>query len=249
MESFLVYAGLLAMLAGLVSVFKPIRFLRLSTPRRGGALLAAGLALALLGAALPARVTCPARKHARMEDFLPCYQFHEVHSTRVHASPDRIFQAIKTVTPEEIRFFRTLTWIRSPRLPGKGRTKETILSAPPKKPILDVALHSGFLLLAEEADHELVVGTIVCCGGPRRIASAQEFLRLDNPDYAKAALNFLVKDEGTGWSRVTTETRVFATDAAALRRFAVYWRIIYPGSALIRRMWLKAIQRRAEHQP
>jgi streptomycin 6-kinase len=34
-----------------------------------------------------------------------------------------------------------------------------------------------------------------------------------------------------------------------IRRFAdllaVYWRVIYPGSALIRRMWLHAIQKRA----
>jgi len=29
------------------------------------------------------------------------------------------------------------------------------------------------------------------------------------------------------------------------RRFAGYWRIIYPGSALIRRMWLRAVARRA----
>jgi hypothetical protein len=39
---------------------------------------------------------------------------------------------------------------------------------------------------------------------------------------------------------------VFATDPASCRRFAVYWRVIYPGSALIRRMWLRAIRLRAE---
>ncbi|HYW41393.1 MAG TPA: hypothetical protein VE959_00970 [Bryobacteraceae bacterium] len=31
-----------------------------------------------------------------------------------------------------------------------------------------------------------------------------------------------------------------------LHGFAAYWRMIYPGSALIRRMWLRAIKRRAE---
>jgi hypothetical protein len=45
------------------------------------------------------------------------------------------------------------------------------------------------------------------------------------------------------------ETRVHTTDAAAERRFAVYWRLIYPGSAFIRRMWLEAIRRRAESSP
>jgi hypothetical protein len=30
------------------------------------------------------------------------------------------------------------------------------------------------------------------------------------------------------------------------RQFAVYWRLIHPGSDIIRRMWLRAIKRRAE---
>jgi hypothetical protein len=53
-------------------------------------------------------------------------------------------------------------------------------------------------------------------------------------------------DEGGGWTRLTTETRVYATDASSRRRFAGYWRVIYPGSALIRRMWLRAVRERAE---
>jgi hypothetical protein len=44
---------------------------------------------------------------------------------------------------------------------------------------------------------------------------------------------------------VSTETRVFATSPAARRRFAAYWRVIYPGSAIIRRSWLRAIRHRA----
>jgi hypothetical protein len=59
-------------------------------------------------------------------------------------------------------------------------------------------------------------------------------------------MGFLIEDQGDGWSRLRTETRVFATDASARRRFAVYWRLIYPGSSLIRHMWLDAIRRRAE---
>ena len=50
-------------------------------------------------------------------------------------------------------------------------------------------------------------------------------------------MNFRLRDEGDGWIRLTTETRVFALDASARRRFAAYWRLISPGSAFIRRMW------------
>jgi hypothetical protein len=59
-------------------------------------------------------------------------------------------------------------------------------------------------------------------------------------------MNFRLRDEGGGWVRLTTETRVFALDASARKRFAAYWRVIFPGSAFIRRMWLDAVKRRAE---
>jgi hypothetical protein len=45
---------------------------------------------------------------------------------------------------------------------------------------------------------------------------------------------------------VTTETRILGTDAAGRRNFGLYWRVIHPGSAFIRRMWLAAIKKRAE---
>ena len=59
-------------------------------------------------------------------------------------------------------------------------------------------------------------------------------------------MNFLIRPDGSGGSVLSTETRVFATDAAAHRAFATYWRTIYPGSAIIRRMWLRAIKQHAE---
>ena len=58
-------------------------------------------------------------------------------------------------------------------------------------------------------------------------------------------MNFLVTPDGPNGSLVSTETRVFANSPAARRRFAAYWRVIYPGSAIIRRMWLRAIRQRA----
>jgi len=59
-------------------------------------------------------------------------------------------------------------------------------------------------------------------------------------------MNFLVEESRPDKCTVTTETRVYATDASSRRRFATYWRLIYPGSALIRRMWLRAVKHRAE---
>jgi hypothetical protein len=55
-----------------------------------------------------------------------------------------------------------------------------------------------------------------------------------------------VVPEEDGVVRVSTETRCLAHGDEARRTFAGYWRIIYPGSAIIRRVWLDAIVARAE---
>ena len=47
---------------------------------------------------------------------------------------------------------------------------------------------------------------------------------------------------------ISSVTRVYGNNAPIVRRFAVYWRLIHPGSDIIRRMWLRAIKRRAEEK-
>jgi hypothetical protein len=42
---------------------------------------------------------------------------------------------------------------------------------------------------------------------------------------------------------LSTETRVLAVDAAALRAFRRYWLVVGPFSGLIRRRWLQAAAR------
>ena len=66
---------------------------------------------------------------------------------------------------------------------------------------------------------------------------------LSLPGYAKAVMNFSLSEERDG-CLVRTETRIRATDLSARRKFGLYWRVIYPGSALIRRMWLAAVKPR-----
>lgn len=242
----IVYGGLLTVVLGAICVVKPIRALRMTTRAQAARVLAIGAALVVLGCVLPVGTVRVRQPRTEIDRFTPVYQFNEVHTTRVHAPPEAVYRAIRAVTADEIVLFRTLTWIRSPRLSTRA---ESILNPQRTTPILDVALRTSFMLLAEQPNREIVVGTIVCCRHPPPLATVEDFRTLDQPDFAKATMNFLVDDEGGGWTRVRTETRVFATSDGARRRFAAYWRLIYPGSALIRRLWLAAIKRRAEAVP
>jgi hypothetical protein len=192
--------------------------------------------------ALPAPESASAVRVTQLDRFVPVWQFREFHSAALPVGCDRAYRAVREVTAPEITLFRALTWLRRFGRPGP----ESILDAPERIPLLDVATRTGFIALADEPGREVVIGTLVAAPpdpAPRpRTPEAFEALRA--PGYAKTAMNFLLTASDMGCV-VTTETRVYATDAGARRRFAAYWRVIYPGSALIRRMWLRAVARRA----
>jgi hypothetical protein len=208
----------------------------------GSALLYGGIVATLVALFLPAVETRAATTATRLDEFAPAWQFHEVHTLRIAAAPDRVFDAIKHVKAGDILLFNTLTWIRR----GGRALPPGILNAGSRESLIDVAIKGGFVSLADEAPREIVIGAVV--GAPRGARgplTPRFFTSAIPPGFAVATMNFIVTPDGSGGSMVSTETRVFASSPSARRRFAVYWRVIYPGSALIRRMWLRAIAQRA----
>jgi hypothetical protein len=237
-----VYSGVVIAVVGLMLAIRPRRALGIPTRMRALGVVAAGSSVALFGLLRPVHQSRVIRRSTRLDAFLPAWQFREVHALRVAASPERVFDALTQVRADDIRFFRTLTWIRR-----AGRSlPESILNAGTREPLLDVATRSGFIWLANEAPREMVIGTVVLAPpGTRETLTPDAFLRPLPSGFALAAMNFVVTPDGLNGSVITTETRVFANSRSACRRFAMYWRVIYPGSAIIRRMWLRAIARRA----
>ena len=243
--SVLLYLGVTLALLGLVSLAVP-RWRRARRTRIVAlCAILGGTGLGVIGVRLPSRDVVIARPRERLDAMMPRYQFHERHAVWVDASPPEVDHAIRSVTAEEIPFYRTLTWIR--RLGRRGR--EGLLDAPRGAPLLALATQSGFQLLFDEPGREIVVGV---AGPVSQVARAREAARSTRTfvaaadGYASIAMNVRVSPDGRGGSLLSTETRVFAPDAETRRRLATYWRVIHPGSALIRRGWLAAIRRRAE---
>ncbi len=151
------------------------------------------------------------------------------------------------VTLEEMPLVRLLFALRSlpARLAG-GR------GLPERKhePLFAQMVEFGFTVLAEDPGREVVAGVVAQMwkrgSKAASIADGGEFAAFDRPGYVKAAMNLLLVEQDGG-TRIETETRVLATDAKSRSGFARYWRLIRPGSAAIRRSWLCAIARRAEH--
>lgn len=183
-----------------------------------------------------------------LDELMPRYDFHEVHSVVIRAAPGDVLAAIRAVAPAEMRLVGMLFALRA--LPTLLLGRGPGIRPAAGRPLLDQALEVGFVLLGEAPQQEIVVGTVGAFwslrGGPSvTLASAAEFVAFARPGYAKAAMNFSMEPVD-GSIRLRTETRILATDPVSRRRFARYWRMIHAGSALIRRAWLAAIRRRAE---
>jgi hypothetical protein len=183
-----------------------------------------------------------------LDEFLPDYDFNEVHSTRVAAAPDEVLAASRAVSAREVPLLVALMALR--RLPSALRHR----SLRPLRPSLDVPLvdqvaAAGFVVLADRPD-ELVLGVVgrfwAADSGVRTI-TAEDFASFDEPGFAKAVMNFHTRAAARG-TVLTTETRIQGTDEEARRSFGRYWRVIMPGSAAIRHAWLRAIRKRAERR-
>jgi hypothetical protein len=245
LDSYLVYLGLTLFCAGLLSLIRPLRFVYIRTRRLALMVAGFGLMLSLGILLLPYGNQETASRVSKLDEWMPRWQVGERHVLKIAASPAKVFAAIHEVRADEILLFRTLTAIR--RCGGTG--PESILNAPEQKPLLDVATQTTFILLDDMAPRELVIGTVIAAPRAVRASGRLEpdlFRRTLPPGVVLATMNFLVTPSEDGGSMVATETRVCANSPAAVRRFGIYWRLIHPGSDLIRRMWLRAIALRAE---
>lgn len=177
---------------------------------------------------------------------MPAYDRNEVHEGMVRATAPRVMRAVREVTPGEIRFFLLLTWLRGFR---RRRLRAMGLADSDRDlPLLEVARRGGFVELAR-SEHEIVLGVIGRfwrpSGGRAPFTDIGSFEAFAQPGFAKALVDFRITEED-GACRLRTETRIRGVDAAGSRRFKAYWFVIHGGSAFIRRMWLRAIARRAE---
>ena len=244
-SSFAFYAFVTMAAAGLLSALRPIRLLRIRSRRVAGAVFLVGAVGAwrvLHAPVLANYVTDPASK---LDEFAPIYQFAETASIPVRASADRVYDAIFRVTAAEVPLYRTLAWVRR----GGASGPESVLNPSDHEPLVRVATRTSFLALAEVPGREFVMGAVVMAPEGLRLAAGPtpaSFRALAGPGFAKAVMGFRIEPQGPGLCLLRTETRVHATDPASRDVFSRYWKVIAPGSLLIRHMWLRAIKVRAE---
>jgi hypothetical protein len=197
-----------------------------------------------------------------IDRFLPTFDVVERHAIVVRADAARAYLALKEADLAGPWLVRALFLLRAlgsrRRIPGGPRGRLT----------MDDLVPAGFFVLAEEdaslgappagaptrgapaPERKIALGTVGRFWSlrpePRPLVSAATFAEFEEAGWAKAVVSFSVEPLGDSRSRIRTETRVRATDAASRRRFLRYWRLVGPFSALIRWLWLREFKAIAE---
>ena len=240
--SLMTYSGFVLALVGLSSLAIPFRFLGVHKRSAGALIFAGGVVLAIAALLWPAPVIRVAQHKSRLDDIMPEYEFSEKHSVSTRARPEQVLQAAREATWGDLSSLNTLMKIRGAVL--RAPFHATGYFAPDKR-VLDVFAASGYL--TESSGHELVVFGAANTRLRRGtgVHSAQEFVDYREQGAVKIAFDFTAEDAGGGWTTITTETRMMV-HSDSTRGAAIYWRLIVPGSGLLRREWLDGIKRRAE---
>ena len=111
---------------------------------------------------------------------------------------------------------------------------------------LRILIESGFGVLAEEPDKEIVLGVSGKFWRPAGNLSPfnrEDFDQPVPPGIERAVWNFSIKEGDNGRTILSTETRVICGDDASRRKFRTYWFFVRPFSGLIRLIMLKRVKR------
>ena len=174
------------------------------------------------------------RSRNRLDLYLPDFQWKTYHSLVSTADRQVCFDALVNETIQS-PLIRLLVRLRGMNTGGSLR---------------DFFEQNGFTLLEEDAPGLLVFG-MICrpwrIGGSRiTMTEAKEWFSTPSQDHAMLVTAMGTMSEASGRTLLYTETRIKVEDKNLRRRFAIYWFLIRPFSAIIRRLWLTSAKRIAE---
>lgn len=168
-----------------------------------------------------------------IDEFLPEYDFEEMHAARVNAGADKVFRAVREVDFTDSAVIRWLFRLRG--LPTANMN-------------LDGFRRMKFEVLGEALNREVVIGLVGrfwSLNGDLKKLDGDSFKRFDDAGYAKTAFNFTLDEDRAG-TRLQTETRIKCMDEESRRSFGFYWMFIRPFSGLVRTEMLRLIKQKAE---
>ena len=184
-------------------------------------------------------------RDALLDRFMPVYDVVERHRIFVAAPAATVLAAAKD---QDL--------MQSPLTRAIFKTRELVLGASPDdrtrpRGLLAAMRSFGWGVLAEEPEHEIVVGAVTQpwqANVTFRSLPPDQIAIYNQPGDVKIVWTLRADPIGDHHSIFMTETRAVATDQAASDRFRRYWAFVSPGIAAIRWLSLKPLKREAERR-
>lgn len=181
-----------------------------------------------------------------IERFMPHADITERHEVIIRAPADLVFDVAEHFNLRSIPVIRAIFWLRA-KLLGATPPAAGLFA----KGLVAETLALGWGELARRPGRELVMGAVA---QPWKAdvtftpISPQHFADFAEPDLVKIVWTIEAEPLHPNLTRFRTETRVFATDAAAGAKFRRYWRVFGVGIVWIRWLLLPALRREAERR-
>jgi hypothetical protein len=167
-------------------------------------------------------------RQSRVIDAPPSVVWEELHRLRLSSLPVSLLLSA-------VRALPVLLLGRGRRRGGLDRTFLDVVPIP---------------LLSSDPPRAVVFGGVL---QPWRLSGGEQSPVLDaagvrewsEPGWVKVGMDFRLAPS-LGGTRLSSETRIVATDPRSRRRFARYWLVVHPGSSAIRQELITAVSVRAE---
>lgn len=248
--SYFFWIGAILFVVGMVALMHPLNFLFIPSRTVAGAVLLCGLLVSVVSLFWPVQPQHSSTSNAQLDRLMPVYSFNEYHEVNVNASLEETNEAFRITGVNDIPIVHALLKMRgiadketdlSDRASNNQAGTNTF-STPdfnffvvaPREYIAVMILKSNIISIDKKT------------AAPPEISTLEQFVAFHEPGYVKVTIHFRIGSTGPQETLLSTETRVEGTTKTDSYRFAPYWRVIYPGSAIIRRVWLDTIQKKAE---
>jgi hypothetical protein len=175
----------------------------------------------------------------------------------VSGDPETVYRAVTGVdlaaiarhNPAVRGLFATRT--AAERIIGALTDRPTAPAAAADEPIRlgDLPEHGEWVNLGADPPREICFGVIGRFWAGETVwetIDADRFIAFDRPGLAKIACGITLRPYGSARTLVSYEARTLGLDAESSAMFLRYWRLVWPGIAIVMRAFLRAVAEEVE---
>jgi|WetSurMetagenome_2_1015567.scaffolds.fasta_scaffold28982_1 hypothetical protein len=248
--SYFFWIGTILTVIGLISLIHPLAFLFIMNRTIALLVVLGGVLIAAVSLLYPDKTKHSLTTNQKIDELMPNYAFNEIHEVRIKASPGKIIQILQVTGVKDIPVAKLLMKIRGiadEDVDLSDRTSNNLISSD----TVSTPDFNFFVVAPDEWITVMILKSVIITNNenkqaPPEISTLEQFKSFNNPGYVKVVVNFRFISTNNDETILTTETRNIGITRKDNRAFGYYWRIIYPGSAIIRRVWLDNIKKKAQ---